>query len=247
MDLEICAWCPRLCRHVCPVAVATGREAATPSAIATFAWMGGRSPVPAHVAVDLCLGCGACDAHCGAGQRPSEDFRLRAAPVPVHPWRIEGEGEIVEIHVSRRPQSGRFIHSPDALGHRLWKAGRLDLLDEVRSLAGLRLRVFDGDVAEILTAAGLDFERAPAPPGPRFVTCFEGPAPSPGQLACCGRREAFLERSPEAARAVAEENVRRMGGREHSCGDEACAAWLRAHGAEIRGPEHAPTAPPSLR
>ena len=26
-----CAFCPRLCRHVCPVAVATGMEAAVPS------------------------------------------------------------------------------------------------------------------------------------------------------------------------------------------------------------------------
>ena len=32
-DFESCAFCPKLCRHVCPVAVGTGREAATPTAM----------------------------------------------------------------------------------------------------------------------------------------------------------------------------------------------------------------------
>lgn len=64
---ETCAYCPRLCRHVCPVAVATAREAATPTAIMTIQHLlelGTVEPALATAAASLCLGCGACTAHC---------------------------------------------------------------------------------------------------------------------------------------------------------------------------------------
>lgn len=69
--METCVFCPNLCRHVCPVAVGTAREAATPTAMVTIAWLGlGASP-PADVgpsealaAASLCVSCGACTAAC---------------------------------------------------------------------------------------------------------------------------------------------------------------------------------------
>jgi ferredoxin len=69
--METCVFCPNLCRHVCPVAVGTGREATTPTAMVTIAWLGlGESP-PAEVgpaeamaAASLCVSCGACTAAC---------------------------------------------------------------------------------------------------------------------------------------------------------------------------------------
>lgn len=60
-----CTFCPKLCRHVCPVAVATGLESATATAMMTAAWLAATSGVPADPdALAACLGCGACTRHC---------------------------------------------------------------------------------------------------------------------------------------------------------------------------------------
>ena len=64
---ELCAFCPKLCRHVCPVAKATGREAATPTAKMTVVYLVKRGLLPKELATQaaaLCEGCGACTAHC---------------------------------------------------------------------------------------------------------------------------------------------------------------------------------------
>ncbi len=164
IDYETCAWCPRLCRHVCPVAVATGREAATPTSMMTIALLAQRGSVSAELAAasaSLCLSCGACTQHCKVG-------------VPV--------------------------------------AARLGRPDP-------------GLVRPAVVSAFLTFQ----------VCGTEGP-PGPHQLACCGRRDGFAEREPEAARQVAEENVRRLDGREVRCADAECASWLRAHGARVVEP-----------
>lgn len=248
MDLEICAWCPRLCRHVCPVAVATGWEAATPTALATAAWRASRGT--SEPGPDLCLGCGACDVQCGVNQPASAAFRALRPPVlaaPLSP--IVGEAGPVDVLFPDEPETSRYIRTPDAFGHAAWLAGDPDVVPRlVRHLQGCTLRVRHGDVAAILEAAGIPFERAPAPAGaPVFHTCWSGPRPSTGQLACCGRREGFDTRAPEAASLVAEENVRLMASLPHVCDDAACAAWLRRHGARIEGPEDAATDAPPLR
>jgi len=65
--LDTCAYCPRLCRHVCPVAVATARESATPTAMASMARLhrlGKIDTVTALAGTALCSGCGACERHC---------------------------------------------------------------------------------------------------------------------------------------------------------------------------------------
>lgn len=62
-----CAYCPRLCRHVCPVSVATARESATPTAMATVALLSLRGQIEPGLALsgtEMCAGCGACERHC---------------------------------------------------------------------------------------------------------------------------------------------------------------------------------------
>ena len=164
-EFETCAWCPRLCRHVCPVAVATGREAATPTSMMTIALLAARGTVGADLArasASLCLSCGACTTHC-------------------------------KVHVPVAERLGRPAPPTSALA-------------------------------------------AANPSGLVFQVCGSAALPGPHQLACCGRRDGFPEREPEAARQVAEENVRRLGGRPVFCADAACAAWLRGHGADVIEP-----------
>lgn len=172
-----CAYCPRLCRHVCPVATATGFEAATPTAMMTVGLLHLRGELGATDALagtSLCLGCGACTAHCK-------------------------------------------VHVPVA-----------DRLAELRATLGVPV------AAPVPSPAAPAAPPSGASPGAvDFVPCSAGPRESPDQLACCGRRDGFAEREPEAARAVAEENVRRFAGRAIRCEDAACAAFLEAHGARL--------------
>lgn len=168
-DLETCAWCPRLCRHVCPVAVGTGRESATPTAMMTVALQARRGEVSTELAAEaasLCLSCGACTAHCKLHVPVAERLGRPAPPRPAAP-----------------PASA------------------------------------DGALV--------------------FAVCgSEGPVGA-HQLACCGRNGGFDAREPEAARQVAEENVRRLDGRRVVCADAACAEWLRRHGADVVEPRRA--------
>ena len=53
--LETCAYCPQLCRHVCPVAVATGLEAATPAKIMLVLLLAGRGQLPMDQAASAAL------------------------------------------------------------------------------------------------------------------------------------------------------------------------------------------------
>lgn len=174
----MCTFCPRLCRHVCPTAVATGMESATATAMMTAVWLAAETGAPVDPeAIALCLGCGACTRHC------------------KH-------------------------HVPVAA-----------LLDTARGLEPV-----ERPDAALPPSGGPDADPT------RFLTCCEGSVGAPHQLACCGRREAFADRQPEVARAVARENVRLLGGREVRCSDGACAAWLREHGANVVPDGQEPTA-----
>lgn len=247
--LETCAWCPRLCRHVCPVAVGTGLEAATPTAMATAAWMADRGLMGAEVAlpaVDLCNGCGACELHCKLHVPLPEILRAwrekhrRTVAAPL--TAIVGEGALVDILVGDEAAAGgAWMRTTDALGHAAWKAGDDEVLARVaRHLTGRQVRVRHGDVAEVISAAGIPMIRLAAPAAPRtFVTCWDHATAGPGQLACCGRREGAAAHQRTAASAVADENVRLMAGDIHRCDDAACASWLRAHGGTTLGPDDA--------
>lgn len=169
IDWATCTFCPKLCRHVCPVAVATGLESATATAMMQAAWLAAETGVPADPdALALCLGCGACTRHC-------------KHHVPV--------------------------------------ADRLDAAA--------------GRTAPARPDAGLAPVGGPEADASRFTTCFEGSVGAPHQLGCCGRRDGFADRQPEAAHAVANENVRLLAGRAVTCSDPECARWLREHGANL--------------
>lgn len=248
-DYAICALCPRLCRHVCPVAVATGREAATPTAMMSIPLIAAQMPELSIAGTSLCMGCGACTRHC-KNHQPVADrlsaWRTEQGVRPlVEPLRqIEGTEELVAILTDdrdwrREVAKGAMaaLRTGDFLGHEAWRAGNVELLRALsRHFAGRRVLCLHGDVAELLQAAGVPVEWLELPEKASFVTCFEGASTGPGQLACCGRREGFATREPAAARDVAGRNVELWDGAQMSCRDQGCADWLRAAGANIAGP-----------
>lgn len=65
---SLCAACPKLCRHTCPVAEATGREAYTPWALMSSVHLErmGAHPAPQELSQDVyaCSGCRACQGFC---------------------------------------------------------------------------------------------------------------------------------------------------------------------------------------
>ena len=86
--IDICAFCPRLCRHVCPVTVATARESATPTAILSvlrLAESGAIEPGLAREALELCNGCGACARHCALSMDVPGFLRARREGVEEAP------------------------------------------------------------------------------------------------------------------------------------------------------------------
>lgn len=160
-DFETCAWCPRLCRHVCPVAVATGREAATPTAMMTVALLAERgsvSPALAEAAASLCLSCGACTDHC-KNRVPVAVALGRPAP-PVRPHvplaAPSGAIEFVCCGSGRPPgpdqlaccgrNDGFDTREPDAAGQ--------VAAENVRRFAGREVICVDGACADWLRAHG---------------------------------------------------------------------------------------------
>ena len=248
-DFAICALCPRLCRHVCPVSVATGREAATPTAMMSIPLIATQLPKLSLAGTSLCMGCGACTRHCKSHQPVAERLSAWRAEHGALPMAealrpVEGSEAVVAILTDDRdwrPEIGRgplaALRTSDFLGHEAWRAGNPDVLPSLsRHLSGRRALCLHGDVAELLAAAGVPVEWLELPQKASFLTCFEGAGTNPNQLACCGRREGFAKREPAAARDVALRNVEMWEGAPHTCRDQGCADWLRAAGANIAGP-----------
>ena len=109
-DLATCVYCPKLCRHVCPVAVGTSREAAVPSVMALhpFRFLRGEGGVALAIeAAALCVECGACEAHCEV-HRPLGAMLgalrrgLTPPPQPAPLEEVEGEGRLVAIEEDPR-------------------------------------------------------------------------------------------------------------------------------------------------
>ncbi|MDP2309229.1 MAG: hypothetical protein Q8P18_24620 [Pseudomonadota bacterium] len=218
---------------------------------------GALAPADALAGTSLCLGCGACTAHCKVhipvGQRLAAWRAPQVAPPPPDPLTpIEGGARIVCVLTGSSAWSARWseatgvevavVSTNDSLGHAAWRLGHPGVLEGVAShFAGRELVTGSGAVEEVARAAGVPVRRLPAPAADAvFHPCHAGPRPGPGQLACCGRREGFPEREPDAARMVAEENVRLLGDVITSCADEECACWLRAHGGRVVGPTDSP-------
>jgi len=108
--IQTCALCPRLCRHTCPVAVSTGREAATPTSIMTtlLRWNRGEvDPALAGQAAALCTDCGACSHACAVDQPVVEILRearqTLLAPAAITPLEtVEGGATMVAIECDGR-------------------------------------------------------------------------------------------------------------------------------------------------
>jgi NAD-dependent dihydropyrimidine dehydrogenase PreA subunit len=247
---DICPFCPRLCRHVCPVAVASARESATPTAIVSvlrLAKAGQLDRDLAEAALYLCNGCGACARHCSVGMDVAAFVRECRSPPAVAPLpELPSGGSTLRVRVGPGTSGGAVALTPDALGHAAVVAGDRAHVARVAShFAGRRVLTDSHAVLEVLLAAdkllggrkiGVVLDVG-AGTNPRFLTCWEGATGADGQLSCCGAREGFEERNAPMAHAMAEEVVRRMGGRAHGCGDGNCSRWLREHGGSVEGPD----------
>ncbi len=264
-EYETCAYCPRLCRPVCPVAVGSAREAATPTAMMTgpfLAVLDALSREEAGAYAALCVSCGACTEHCKV-QRPVADLLAAARqtlldpPAPEELGEIEGAGAWVAVECDGRPWGralarrtgrpvARFV-TRDHLGEALLDSPAA-FAQHARALrdrlAGRTLIVADSGCLRAAREAGLSAQHlAELVPPPELALTFhacEGPElpgePAPDALACCGARSPLLDRHPIIAAEVAESAARRLGAQPCSTADARCARALRAAGAEIWDP-----------
>lgn len=264
-DVDLCAFCPRLCRHVCPVAVGSGREAATPTAKMTSVWAwltehGTGDDAFAHAA--LCTSCGACTEACKL-DRPVAALlseargALRPAPTPPPIAEIIGEGLLVAVETDDRRWSEALaarlgqpvarLWSPNELGEALLDHtdGLAAITDALRvRLAGRTLVVASGGAWRVVEKAGLDAQHlstlVPIPDDlPTFVPC-SGPPPAgtanPDAIACCGAAAPLPATHPTIAAEVGQDAAGRLRGELHATSDARCGRWLREHGAQILDP-----------
>ena len=258
---ELCVYCPRLCRDVCPVAVGSGREAATPTAVMTAPWLAARGlldPAEAGRAAALCTACGACEAHCKL-HRPVPSLlalargELLPAPIlgPLPP--ISGAGAWIAVEPDGRRWAAALAEwwgepiagmvDPDDLG-----APLLDHPAEFQARGAL-LREAVGDrglvvataaAARAAAALGLRHrhlaDHVPAPVDRAILPpcgAVDGPDPL---LRCCGAGEPLSRHHPPVAAAVGAAAAAGLGGRRTFAADARCAAHLRRFGADLLDP-----------
>ena len=264
-DIDICAFCPRLCRHVCPIAVGSGREAATPTSMMTGVWSWLSGHIDGDIAwshAALCTSCGACTAACKL-DRPVSDLLSQArgatgvAPTSSAVADIEGDGALIAVETDGRRWAEALaahlgepvarIRSPDELGEHLLDHPRAlrDHAKELRARVGDRtLVIASGGAWRVAQATGLlarhlqDLAPAPAT-SPSFHPCT-GPAPDgpacEDALACCGAAAPLPTAHPAVATEVGRDAAARLGGEPHVTSDTRCANWLRTHGARVTDP-----------
>jgi len=107
---ESCVFCPKLCRHACPVAIVSGREAGTPTAMMTAPWAYKKQLLSKEEAArftELCAGCGACTKACKL-EIPVKDLlatakaELSPSPEPIQLPEIMGHGDLLAIAPDER-------------------------------------------------------------------------------------------------------------------------------------------------
>lgn len=264
-EYETCAYCPRLCRPVCPVAVGSAREAATPTAMMTGPFLGvlgtlSREEAGAYAA--LCVSCGACTEHCRE-HRPVAELLAAARstlldpPTPAPLGLVEGAAAWVAVECDGRPWGralaarlgqpiARFV-TTDHLGEPLLdhpEAFAVHARDLRDRLAGRTLVVADLGCARAARVAGLSVkqlaELVPPPEREQVFHPCEGARlpgqPSPDALVCCGARAPLLDHHPEIAAELAQAVAARLGGRPTVVADARCSSALRAAGARTTDP-----------
>lgn len=247
--VDTCTLCPRLCRHACPVAAGTGREAAVPTLIAdaVLAWRRGEADADlARAALALCVDCGRCESACHLHQ-PLPDalgearHALGLATAAAALAAVEGEGEDVAVE-ARRPFAAALAR---VLGRPVARWGTADSLGAAgrggpgwaahlagirAALGGRRAVTADGDVARVLASAGVAWawlHDVVDPGGADGLRSGCVGAPLAGALGCCGGGEALVAGAPDEARRLAARWVREGGPR---VADVRCASHLRAQG-----------------
>lgn len=265
VEYETCVYCPRLCRSVCPVAVGSAREAATPTAMMTgpfLAVVGTLSQREAGALASLCTSCGACTSFCKV-QRPVGALLAAArgslveAPALAPPGPVEGTAEWVAVECDGRPWGAalaRHLGRPvarfataDHLGEALLDhpepfAAYARLLRE--RLAGRTVVVADLGCQRAAVAAGLSVKHlvdlAPVGASEAVFQACSGPVlpgqTVPGALGCCGARAPLSTAHPTIAADVAAAAAERLGGAACATADARCARALRAAGAHILDP-----------
>ena len=261
--IETCAFCPKLCRHVCPVAVGTSLESTTPTAIMNEVMLAITTPDIENSGVDainLCTRCGQCSDFCGVDQSVVtllDEARAQLEPPPP-PWSepvIIGHHQTVAIICGQvewsKPlstltgQKMATMVTPDHLGelHRI----RPDTRDEVIEKIG---RLMQGKTAvtscntcrEALELANVSTETIVmvsqlVPPLPTWRTCHCEPGPSVNTvIKCCGARAPLVTAKPKIANKIAEEVARRLDGQAIFVPDTRCAEHLRNAGVHALGP-----------
>ncbi|NOY28395.1 MAG: hypothetical protein GXP62_21270 [Oligoflexia bacterium] len=239
-DLAICVYCPKLCRHVCPVAVGTARESAAPSnmALQVFRFLRGQGPVDLALdAAALCVECGACTRHCDL-DRPLGDLLgqlyrgLSTPPAPPLLPPIQGDARHVAIETDERhwaaalatllDQPVACLRTDDhlglaALGHPV--GGSIFSRRLEAHLAGRVAVVSEHRTLSALQLVGVETLHLAdlvdmAGPGLVHHPCrgprLPGETP-PDALACCGATAALPDRHAALARDLAEESARRLG------------------------------------
>lgn len=242
--LSTCALCPRLCRHACPVASMTGREAAVPAQLAgvLWGWSAGRvSDDVALQAATLCVDCGACQDACHL-HRPLPELlqqaRQQLAPSPPCPEGpvVQGAGRLVAVETdarrwadalaARTGEPAARLEGGEALAGVVPGAPGWDrYLAKVRQAFGERVAVVaHGGAHRVMVQAGVQVvwldERVEGL-GPLRASC------APGRGGCCGGAGPLAEHHPEDARLMA---VRWGQGRDTPARDARCGAHLRAVG-----------------
>lgn len=264
-EYETCAFCPRLCRPVCPVAMGSAREAATPTAMMLGPFLYAVDAMGADEAAayaSLCTSCGACAEFCHVHRPVAELLRaaretLAPAATPAVLGPVVGEGALVAIECDGRPWAdalARHLKKPVA---RLVSTDHLGeaLLDHPHAFAPLasalraRLEGRTAVVADLgclraaeaagLTVVHLATLASPSGEGPVFHAChgprLDGPT-VPDALGCCGAAAPLSVRHPEIAAEVAETAAARLAGTAVRTADARCGAALRKGGAAVHDP-----------
>ena len=260
--LESCVYCPKLCRDVCPVAVGSAREAATPTAMMTAPWSvahGFLSPKEGLRAAALCTSCGACTTACKLDRPVAEllrearaEFGPAQAPAPV--GEIEGEGAEVAIEAPGEPWAqllatalGRSIarlRTPDDLGADLidQEEVRQPHLDALRARMGTRVAIVQTHgAARVCQEAGVAVrwlaDLVPIPQGRApLAGCGDGLDQEESALptpGCCGGAGPLLQHHPTVAEELRQEFASRAQGQALWMRDGACAARLRDAGVDV--------------
>ncbi|MBW2732779.1 MAG: (Fe-S)-binding protein [Deltaproteobacteria bacterium] len=190
-DLEYCTFCPKLCRHLCPVSNAIGNEGLIPQAKMQLLNMLRRNAIgwqPGYASpLFACTGCGLCTEHCehgndvvGAlwdGRAVAREQGIEHPALERFPERFRERGEALRETLHQSPLGAR-ISSEARIGF----LPAFDTLDAYPSSIEDAFFVFD--------ALGMDYIR------------LVDSAP------LCGGYQLLAAGYPDAARLAAEEMIR---------------------------------------